>query len=202
MPSASLSKADSQTFRKLLAEKKKEKEWTLVAVARVLGCSRKTAWNHLRPQCRALVRASYARGLAAHLPEAAVIWNTSLKVRLGTEELTYAWHKAEKAPARRRVARRIAAFIAECAISLYNLPATTTILATDCCAEPDTLTVTLCVSRTRICGSIILNFERQRRDRIGVVFCNTEGAVRLNGHLEKDLLPKIFNKIRSWQLPH
>lgn len=202
MASSSLSRDDSEAFRKLLVKKKKEKGWTLLDVSKILGCSRKTAWNHLQPKCRTFVRAVYAERLAKQVPADAVVWNAAQKVRAGTELILAAWLKAEKAPARRKLAYRLATFITESAISLYGLSATTTSLATDCNAEPDTLTVTLCVSYTRICGSIIINFDRQRRDRISLVFCNTDGGISHNSYLTKELLHKIYSKVKSWQPAH
>jgi predicted DNA-binding transcriptional regulator AlpA len=202
MTSSSLSRADSEVFRKLLAEKKKEKGWTLLEVAKILGCSRKTAWNHLQPKCRTFVRAVYAARLSKHVPPDAVAWDASQKVRAGTALILADWRKAEKAPARRKLANRLAAFITESAISLYGLSATTVNLVTDYNAEPDTLTVTLQVSHASVCGSIIINFDHRRRDRIGVVFCDTTGNVKFKDALNKELLQKIYRKVKSWQPAH
>ena len=202
MASSSLSRVDSEAFRKLLAAKKKEKGWTLLETAKILGCSRKTAWNHLQPKCRTLVRSAYAARLAKQVPADAAVWDSAQKVRAGTALILAAWLKAEKAPDRRKLAYRLAAFITESAISLYGLSATTTNLATDYNAEPDTLMVTLRISYASICGSIIINFDRRRRERLGVVFCDTVGSVKLNDYLKKDLLHKIYSKVKSWQPAH
>ena len=143
MPAATLSKADSSAFRKLLAALTAKNKWTLSQVADVLGCSRKTAWWHLQPSCKVRVRGTYADRLSASAPTADVTWSVKNRVRIGTAEIVAAWSKCSTVAQRRKLAYRLAIFISESAILLYGLPTTTLLVATDINAEPDSVTVTL-----------------------------------------------------------
>jgi hypothetical protein len=199
MPVATLSKADSAAFRKLLAELTAKNKWTLAKVATILGCSRKTAWCHLQPACQVRVRGVYADRLAGSAPTGGVAWSTKNRVRIGTAEIMAAWSKCATAAQRRKLAYRLAVFISECAILLHGIPTTTLLVATDINAEPDSVTVTLLIPRTRICGSVLIAFDRRQRDKLGVSFCDSAGNNFFKGFLHKELLPKLFTKLKSWQ---
>lgn len=199
MPAATLSKADSSAFRKLLAALTAKNKWTLSQVADVLGCSRKTAWWHLQPSCKVRVRGTYADRLSASAPTADVTWSVKNRVRIGTAEIVAAWSKCSTVAQRRKLAYRLAIFISESAILLYGLPTTTLLVATDINAEPDSVTVTLLLPRTRICGTILISFDRRQRRKINVSFCDAAGIIFFKGFLHKDLLPKLLSKLKSWQ---
>lgn len=199
MSALKLSKADSAAFRKLLRAKQLENKWTLAQVAAVLTCSRKTAWNYLQPGCKTRVRGVYAACLACHAKAEDVTWTSNSRVTIGTAAILAAWAKCTTAAARRKQAYRLAIFISECAILLYGIPTTTLLVATDINAEPDSVTVTLMLPRTRICGSLLIHFERNRPSKLLTSFCDSSGKVVFKGILSKDLLPKLFNKLKSWQ---
>lgn len=199
MPAATLSKADSSAFRRLLVAMTAKNKWTLAQVAAALGCSRKTAWCHLQPSCKVRVRGTYADRLAVGAPTGEVTWSAKNRVRIGTAEIMAAWRKCATVAQRRKLAYRLAIFVSESGILLYGLPTTTLLVATDINAEPDSVTVTLLIPRTRICGTMLFSFDRRQRDKINVSFCDAAGTNFYKGFLCKDLLPKLFSKLKSWQ---
>lgn len=200
MPAATLSKADSSAFRKLLVALAAKNKWTLAQIATILGCSRKTAWYHMQPSCKVRVRGTYADRLSDAAPCGAAPWSTNNRVRIGTAEIMAAWSsKCATVAQRRKLAYRLAIFISESGILLYGLPTTTLLVATDINAEPDSVTVTLMIPRTRICGTMLFSFDRRQRDKINASFCDAAGNNFYKGFLHKDLPHKLFIKLKSWQ---
>lgn len=200
MSAARLSKVDSSSFRKLLVSKVKRHGWTLNQTSAILGCSRKTAWNHLRPDCRTRVRWSYADMLAKASAPEEVTWTNDERVRAGTAAILEAWGKCSTSAARRKVAYRLAIFICEVSVGIYKIPTTTMMVVSDVNEDPYSVTVTLMIPRTRICGTIIISFDRVRRSKIHAEFCNSAGKNFFKGFLDKDLFPRLFRKLKSWQL--
>lgn len=193
-----LSPAESTAFREALAEARRVNGWSLKDVSSILGCSRKTAWTHLRANCRVNVRACYANRLASSIPPSKVVWNTTSRVKIGMTALLSDWDRADSPPRRRKWAYRMASFITECAAAYYELPISEVNLKTSFQGNPVELSVRLQVPKTRVYGTIELRLEHGRGP-IRLVFSNSDNVVTYEGDLEAKVLPKVFIKIKSWQ---
>lgn len=197
MAKPSLTVADSDKFRELLAESRRKHKWSLVETGVILGCTKRTVIRHLKDGCATRVRESYAVRLASFLGVEPP-WDTQHKIGVGLRGILNAWRDAANVAQQRRVAWRLAIFMSETAVVDYRFSAEAKVIV-GTAANPFSIEIVYKPQLSNESAKLIVHFEEANRSFLRLYAEMSNTKQKFNGILDKTTFIQILKKIRSWQ---
>lgn len=195
-----LTPAASSRFKERLRSIRQTHALSLVQVARILQCSRKTAWVLLTQTADTRqVRSLYAHRLADHYKQtASALCVDPPRSRVGVVSMLDDWAVARTPARRRSVAGRLARFVQELAVISHGLTVVVRSY-TGIDGDPSRAVFELATPGRRDASSITLHLDAARRDSVEMIFTNPQGHNVYHGHLNQLHLGRLLKKSQACQ---